>query len=134
MIEACLPGLRPSLVPGAVGHDGEQPRLELFAPPEPPESVEGPHKRFLNGVLGVCRPRDQYRGAMRDRAVAADEFTVGLMIAAARGFDQAFVADSGGRSRAAVVYLHRRSPRVRGADVAADTRSPMAISFPWRGD
>jgi hypothetical protein len=55
---------------------------------------------------------------MRDRAVAADEFTVGLMIAAARGFDQAFIADSGGRSSAAVVYMHPRSPRVRGSRYA----------------
>jgi len=71
---------------------------------------------------------------MRDRAVAADEFTVGLMITAARGFDQAVVADSGGRSSAAIVYLHPRSPRVRDAGVAAETRSPMAISLSWRSD
>src|SRR5262245_37835592 len=129
MIKVCLPDLRADPVPGAVRHDGEQPRLELFPAPEFWERIEGPHKRFLNGILGVRRPCDQYGGAVRDRAVSADELTICLMVAAACGFNQALVADGGDSPGAAVFYLHPPSPQILGAEVTAETRSPMAISL-----
>ena len=52
------------------------------------------------------------------------------MVAAACGFNQALVADGGDSPGAAVFYLHPPSPQILGAEVTAETRSPMAISLP----
>ena len=106
-----------------------RPGFEGCPLPEPGESVEGAHEGFLNGVFGVGGPGEQDGGAVRGRAVAADEFTVGLLIAAGCGLDQVLLANGGGRPGAAVVYGQPRLARVHDAGVAAEPISHMAISL-----
>ena len=96
--------------------------------PEAREGVEGAHERFLNGVLGIGGPGDQDGGAVRGRAVAADEFTVGFLIAGGRGLDQVLLANRGGGPGAAV-YGQPQLARVHDAGVAAETISHMTISL-----